>query len=74
MATASTTSPSKKQSQANPRRSKKLSVEKTMVLVSLVFVAGLVMYGITPPDTPMRSIGMTTFIVTTMWVVWRFGQ
>jgi hypothetical protein len=57
-----------------PVKRKKLSIEKTMVLIALVFFSGIFMYSFTEPDTPMRTMGMTVFSVGLIWVLFRFGR
>ncbi|HEY9686451.1 MAG TPA: hypothetical protein V6C52_05710 [Coleofasciculaceae cyanobacterium] len=59
--------------QTNPRTRPKISMERVMVLFTIIFVVGIVMLVLFPEEHPARGLAMTVYSVLVFWVVFRFG-
>jgi 4-hydroxybenzoate polyprenyltransferase len=54
-----------------PRR--KISLERVMVLFTIIFVVGIVMLVLFPEEHPARGLAMAAYSLLVFWVVFRFG-
>lgn len=55
------------------RKSKKMTQERFMILLTLVFVIGWVLFTIIPEDTPMRGVVTPLVLGVVVWAMYKWG-
>lgn len=59
---------------ANRAKSKRMSMERVMIMFTLYFIVGILLLVIMPEGNPVRGIAMSLYSVAVLWSMFRFGM